>query len=325
MKQPTIRVSAENLRRQAGSLAIQGLFQGASRIGQMFPNARPERHNVEIIRDVAYQPTGDAAHTLDIYRPIDYHTASAPLPVVFYIHGGGFRILSKDTHWVMGLLFAKQGYVVININYRLAPQNPFPAAIEDACTAYIWAINNVHRYGGDPERIIIAGESAGANLATSLAIATTFERPESYATDVFQTQITPTAVIPACGMLQVSDVARLGRRRPLPRWLIDRLEEVSTAYLTPNFTDSIDLADPLVFLESNAPSARPLPPFFAPVGTRDPLLDDTRRLHAALQQREVQSTATYYPGEVHAFHAFTWRKQAQQCWNDKFSFLDNHL
>lgn len=325
MHQPTTRLSAEAIRRQVGSLAIQGLFQGASRVGQLFPNANPERHNIEVIRDIAYQPTGDAAHTLDIYRPRDYNASGTQLPVVFYIHGGGFRILSKDTHWVMALWFAKQGYIVVNINYRLAPQNPFPAAIEDTCTAYIWTINNVHRFGGNPERIIIAGESAGANLATSLTISTTFERPESYATDVFQTEIVPTAVIPACGMLQVSDVARLGRRRPLPRWLIDRLEEVGDAYLPSTLPENIDLADPLVFLESSAQPARPLPPFFAPVGTRDPLLDDTRRLHAALQQRDVQSTATYYPGEVHAFHAFTWRKQAQKCWNDKFSFLSIHV
>ena len=51
---------------------------------------------------------------------------------MLYVHGGGFRILSKDTHWIMGLAFARRGFLVFNIGYRLAPKHPFPAAIADA-------------------------------------------------------------------------------------------------------------------------------------------------------------------------------------------------
>lgn len=321
---PRPRIAPELLRRQIGSMVVDGFFQGISRVAQFLPDSRPERHDVEVIRDIPYLQTGSSAHTLDIYRPRN-HAASGPLPVVLYIHGGGFRILSKDTHWIMGLFFAKQGFVVVNINYRLAPANPFPAAIEDACAAYVWTVENAARYGGDPSRLVVSGESAGANLATSVTIASTFERPETFASDVFQTEIVPTAVIPACGMLQVSDIDRLARRRPLPRWLLDRLEEVPAAYLPPELPDNIDLADPLLVLESDTEPARQLPPFFAPVGTRDPLLDDTRRLHTALTRRGTPCTVRYYPGEIHAFHAFTWRPQAQKCWDDSFSFLKQHM
>ncbi|MFU8803138.1 MAG: alpha/beta hydrolase, partial [Bradymonadaceae bacterium] len=86
-----------------------------------------------------------------------------------------------------------------------------------------------------------------------------------------------------------------------------------------------DLANPLLLLEEGIAPDRPLPPFFAPVGTRDPLLDDTRRLKAALEALDVPCEARYYPGELHAFHAFLWRAQARKCWTDTFTFLDHWL
>jgi len=68
-----------------------------------------------------------------------------------------------------------------------------------------------------------------------------------------------------------------------------------------------------------------LPAFFAPVGTRDPLLDDTRRLERALRRMGVSCEARYYLGELHAFPALVWRKNAQRCWRDTFAFLDRAL
>ena len=66
-------------------------------------------------------------------------------------------------------------------------------------------------------------------------------------------------------------------------------------------------------------------PFFAPVGTRDPLLDDTRRLEKALTRLRVPCEARYYPDEIHAFHALVWRPQARACWRDALAFLDRRL
>ena len=98
-------------------------FHGLSRAGRLHPASNPARHGVEVERDLRYGPA--AEHILDLYRP---HKHPGPWPVVFYVHGGAFQILSKDTHWLMGLAFARRGYLVVNISYRLAPRHRFPAA-----------------------------------------------------------------------------------------------------------------------------------------------------------------------------------------------------
>jgi hypothetical protein len=111
-------------------------------------------------RDIIYG--ADAKfHQLDIYTPVH---RPGPWPVVFYVHGGAFHLLSKDTHWLMGLVFARFGYLVVNISYRLAPRHPYPAAIEDTCAAYRWLASRITQLGVDPDRVAVAGESAGGNL-----------------------------------------------------------------------------------------------------------------------------------------------------------------
>ena len=306
-------------------MIVDSAFRGAASAGRLHPLARPERHGVEVLRDIPYRREGGQEHKLDIYRPSD---RTGPLPVVLYVHGGGFRILSKDTHWVMALAFARRGYLVFTIDYRLAPQNPYPAAPEDAAAALAWTAENAERYGGDPGRIFLAGESAGANLITSLTIATSYERPEPWARALFDHGVRPRAVVPACGMLQVSDPARFLRRKStLGTFVNDRIAEVSSAYLDGAIRTSpgaLELADPLVVLERGLAPDRPLPPFFIPVGTKDPVLDDSRRLKSALDRLGTPSEIRFYEGEVHAFHAFVWRKNAQQCWKDTFTFLDQH-
>ena len=228
----------------------------------------------------------------------------------------------------MGLAFARRGFMVANISYRLSPRHQFPAAIEDSCAALVWLTRNAQRYGGDMNRLVIAGESAGANLAASVAIATAYKRPEPFAREVFETGVRPAAALPICGVLQVSDPGRFARRKRLSRFVADRLEEVSSAYLGGVSRDNpggIELADPLVILERNEAPDRPLPPFFAAVGTRDPLLDDTRRLQAACDALGVKCKTVYYPGEVHAFHAFVWRPNAIECWKESYRFVDECL
>jgi acetyl esterase len=249
--------------------------------------------------------------------------------VVLYVHGGGFRILSKDTHWLFGLMFARRGYVVFNIDYRLAPKHPFPAAVQDSFAAYEWVVKNAAAWGGDPSRLVLAGESAGANLVTSLALSACYPRSELWARRVFEAQVVPRAVVAACGVLQVSNPERfLRRRKPLPVYIHDRLAEVTDAYFRGVRCEDpceMELADPLLVLERGLPPTRPLPPFFAPCGTKDPLLDDTRRLAAALERMGTVCTARIYPGEMHAFHAFLFRRQARECWREAFAFLDQHV
>ena len=313
------------LRKRAGALLFEGVFEGLTRLGKLHPMAKPDRHGVQVLRDIPYAtgPGRRRDHLLDVYRPQGTREGEG-LPVVLYIHGGAFRMLSKDSHWIMGLSFARRGLLVFNINYRLAPEHPYPAAAVDASNALRWVLDNARAYGGDTDKLIIAGESAGANLACVTTIACCYERPEPWARALFDRGVTPRAALPACGILQVSDTQRFARRRPLPRWLTDRLTAPTNHYLGAADADQpggLELADPLCVIEKGEEPARPLPPFFLPVGTRDPLLDDTRRMAAALQALSVDAEAIYYPGELHAFHAMIFRPAARKCWLDTWRFL----
>lgn len=306
-------------RRAFGGRATEAFFEGISAGCKALPNARRALANVEIIRDVAYGPL--AEHRLDIYRPT--RALDGPAPAVLYIHGGGFRILSKESHWVMGLAFARMGAVVFSIDYRLAPKHPFPAAAEDACLASTWVHANAAAYGADPTRLVVAGESAGANLTCVVGVAAAWRRPEPWAQAVFDAGVRPLALMPACGLLQVSDIGRIKRRRPdIGGFVLDRLGEVSTGYL-PGAPEP--LADPLRIIEDAAAPERPLAPMFIPCGTRDPLIEDSRRLAAACAARGVDHALRIYPGGMHAFHAFVWRPAARQCWADHREFFAQYV
>lgn len=316
---------AERLRKGAGAMVVDNFFRGLSVVGKLDPRNDPSQHGVRVVRNVPYHHSGDPAHHLDVFVPED---VDGSLPIVLYVHGGGFRILSKDTHFGMALQFAKRGYLVFNINYRLAPQHPFPAAIEDACRAYRWVVENAHSFDGDLDRMVLAGESAGGNLVCGLTVASHYERDEPWAQSVFETGVTPKVTAAACGMLQVTNVERYTAQERVNWFVRDRLEEVARAYLPTERADdstSLDFADPLLVFERGITPARELPAFFLPVGTKDVLLDDTRRLARALDELGAPHSSHYYPGEIHAFHALVWRPQARKCWRQKFAFLEEHV
>jgi acetyl esterase len=182
--------------------------------------------------------------------------------------------------------------------------------------------------GGDPTRVAVAGESAGGNLVAALALAACQRRPEPWARAVFDDGVVPRACLPFCALLEVSRPERFGQRRQLPGWVDGMLRNIATSYLHGHVPGpATELADPLRVLESADADtfARKLPAFFAPVGTRDPLLDDTRRLDAALGALGVPCEARYYPGGIHAFHAMVWDPVARRCWRDALAFLDRYL
>lgn len=291
--------------------------------GARQPGADPQVYGLQVERDVAYVDDGHPDHVLDIYKPADRR---GPLPVVLYVHGGGFRLLSKDTHWMMAVAFARRGYLVLNLNYRLAPAHPFPAALEDVSAAWLWALQNVARLGGDPERIVLAGESAGANLVTSLAIETAWRREEPWARPVFEAGVRPAAVVGYCGIYEVSGIERLltGPEAGLSRWLPEVVRSwvlgIERSYLW-EVQGPTDLADPLRVLEAATASDRPLPPFFLSVGDRDPLVDDSVRLSRALDRLGVRNSLRIYGGQSHAFQMMTWQPTTRRSWQDTFAFL----
>jgi len=98
--------------------------------------------------------------TADISVP----KGTGPFPVVIYLHGGGWVAGNPQSHRKLGMQFAEQGYVTINLDYRLAPEHPFPAGLDDCIFAAEWAAANASRWGGDASRMAIGGDSAGGNL-----------------------------------------------------------------------------------------------------------------------------------------------------------------
>lgn len=313
----------ERLRRELGSRAVKRGFELLSWAGRLSPRARLERHDVEVLRDIPYQPTGRPEHLLDVYLPT---RGEGPFPVVFYVHGGGFRILSKNTHWIMGLLFARRGYVVFNINYRLAPDFAFPAALEDAAAALEWVRDNASTYLGDADRLVFAGESAGANVATALAAMSMYRREEPWARRVWESGLHPRVVVPMCGMLQISEPERFRELHPnLSQFVFERIYEVSEDYLYRSESSDVELADPLHVLEQGGKPERPLPAWFVSAGTRDPLVSDSMRLEDALRKLGATVEARYPDGEVHAYQAFVWRQAARAHWRELYEFLEAHV
>lgn len=92
---------------------------------------------------------------------------AGPHPVMIYLHGGGWAFGSPTSFRKLGMQFAEAGYLTIVLDYRLAPEHPFPAALEDTVFAIRWATDNARRWDGDGGRIAIGGDSAGGNLALS--------------------------------------------------------------------------------------------------------------------------------------------------------------
>jgi acetyl esterase len=118
------------------------------------------------VGDVEDRTVGGAEGPLRarVYRP---QGAELPLPTLAYFHGGGFVIGDLDTHDnTCRRLCRDLETVVVSVDYRLAPEAPFPAPVEDTVAAIRWIGKHIDEFGGDPDRLAVGGDSAGANLAT---------------------------------------------------------------------------------------------------------------------------------------------------------------
>ena len=127
--------------------------------------------------DIPYRVDGHERQVLDVYLPDD---RSEKLSTLFIVHGGGFVGGQKEMVRPVAEYFTGQGYAVVTPNYRLAPQNTFPAAIEDVFCALAWTYANADTYGFDVSRIVTIGESAGGNAVAMLG---TVDEPETFLTD----------------------------------------------------------------------------------------------------------------------------------------------
>jgi monoterpene epsilon-lactone hydrolase len=207
-------------------------------------------------------------------------------PVVVYVHGGGYSIGSLDSHRSMltHLATAVDGRVLA-VDYRLAPENPFPAALDDTCAAYRWVLAD----GTDPSRVVVAGDSAGGGLTLATLVAL---RDAGDALPAAGVCLSPWADLTQSGAT-ISEKADTD-----PMVHAEDLDRCAAAYAGSDHDPGSPALSPL-FAEMSG-----LPPLLVEVGTAEVLLDDARRL--ADRARAAGVDVTLFEGEdlVHVWHFF---------------------
>ena len=218
-----------------------------------------------------------------VYTP----AGAGPFPVIVYFHGGGWVIANKGVYDGGARGLSKQANaVVVSIDYRLAPEAKFPAAWDDALAAYKWAAANAASINGNPQKLALAGESAGGNLAVSTALAA---RDAGVAKPLAVVAVYPVA---QTGNLDTASYVDSAMAKPLNKamivWFVDKL-----------FVNPKDKADPRIDLvHANLAG---LPPVTIINAQIDPLRDDGALLEAALKKAGVQVDRKVYEGTTHEF------------------------
>ncbi len=248
-----------------------------------------------------YEPTEAVASVVDrsipgpegeipvrIYTPARPPGAvDAPLGVLVYFHGSGFCIFDLDTHDHECRMLANLGEViVVSVDYRLAPEHKFPAAVVDCRAALHWVHDHADGLGGDPARVGVGGDSAGGNLAAVTAqIARDEGRPEL----AFQLLVYPVTDLRG----DHPSRAENGKGYLLTTEVMEWFE---TQYLTDDSERTDPRASPLL-----ADSFAGLPPALVITAEYDPLRDEGNAYAEQLRAAGVPVTLSPYDGAVHGF------------------------
>jgi acetyl esterase len=210
-----------------------------------------------------------------------------PPPLLVYFHGGGWVIGDLETHdSPCRFLAANAGVQVLAVDYRLAPEHPFPAAAEDAFAAFSWAAENAARFGTEPGRIAVGGDSAGGNLAAVAALAA---RDEG-------------GPVPAMQLL-IYPVTETGRELPSRRAFAEGfiLTRRDMAYYEDRYLPpGTDRNDPRASV-LQAGDLAGLPPAYVATAGFDPLRDEGDAYAERLREAGVPVTLHRHPGLVHTF------------------------
>lgn len=227
-------------------------------------------------------PDGDDLR-VRVYRP----HGEGPFPVGLYFHGGGWVLNNIDTHDdIVQRLAAASGCVFVNVDYRLAPEHKYPAALEDAYAALQWVAAAANELQVDPRRIAVGGDSAGGNLAAALCLVT---RDRGGPPVAFQVLIYP---ITDC------DLDRPSYRANADGYFLTRsqMEWFWRHYVRSPEQMREPYASPL-----RADSLKGLPPALVLTAEFDPLRDEGEAYADALRAAGVAVESYRYDGLIHAF------------------------
>ncbi|GGN80228.1 alpha/beta hydrolase [Nocardia rhizosphaerihabitans] len=221
-----------------------------------------------------------------LYRA-DGTPSDSAAPALVYLHGGGFVLGTLDgADELCRAIAAGSGWTVVSLEYRLAPENPYPAALEDCVDAYAWLIRSAPELGIDPERIAIGGDSAGGNLAAALCL---YRREEGSALPVAQVLAYPAVddTFTRPSWSDFADAPLLGAADA--RWFWEQ-------YVGAGHPGGDPLAAPM-----RADSLRGLPPALVITAEVDPIRDDAEAYAQRLREEGVPVSSTRYPGVFHGF------------------------
>ncbi|MBV8863362.1 MAG: alpha/beta hydrolase [Mycobacterium sp.] len=216
------------------------------------------------------------------------------LPIVVFYHGGGFALGDLDTHDPVARAHAVGAEaIVVSVDYRLAPEHPFPAGVDDCWAALQWVSEHAAELGGDPNRLAVAGDSAGANLAAVMAHLARDHRGPKLA---FQLLWYPTVTAD----LSLPSFTEHANAPILDRNVID-------AFLTwyvPGFDVSDPKSLPTTISPANAADFRGLPPAYIGTAEHDPLRDDGALYAKLLSAAGVPAELRNEPTLVHGYVSF---------------------
>jgi len=224
---------------------------------------------------------------LRVYEP--EAAGAGPLPILVYYHGGGWIRGDLDTHDdVCRYLCHHAGCLVASVDYRLAPEHRFPAALDDCDAATRWVAENAAALGADPARLAVGGDSAGGNMACGVTLRA---RARGGPQIAFQLLI-----YPATDLAGESESKRLYSSG----YLLDSMPFYVASYLGPEGDAADPLASPLL-----APDLAGLPPAFVLTAGFDPLRDEGEAYARRLQEAGVAVEYRCHEGMIHGFVSIT--------------------
>jgi acetyl esterase len=255
----------------------------------------PEPPELKSVQPLAIpSPTGPIPAR--IYTPMTLRQADGLAPGLVFFHGGGWVIGDLDSHDVVCRKLADEGQlIVISVDYRLAPEHKFPAAVDDAIAATKWIAGNAGQLGIDAARLVVGGDSAGGNLAAVVAISARDGNGPTIAGQVL--------IYPA------TDFAMTHPSHREPETSILLTHSVIRWFRDQYLNGAADVGDWRAS-PARAKTFVRLPPAYVLTAGADPLRDEGDEYAGRLKEAGVAVTYRTFPGQFHGF--FTMGKLLQQ-------------